>query len=46
MEPVTKRERRDVPESDADAVIREIHDDARSLSDRYLDETVVPEGGE
>ena len=43
MEPIRKQ---DVErEHDAD-VLEDIAADARRLKDRYLDETIVPEGGE
>ena len=43
MEPIRKKD----SESDRAAdVLQEIADDARQLKDRYLDDTVVPEGGE
>lgn len=46
MEPIRKEDVErtyDAPES---SVLQEIADDARSLKDRYLDDTIVPEGGE
>lgn len=46
MEPIRKEDAErtlDAPEND---VLQEIADDARALKDRYLDETIVPEGGE
>jgi len=49
MEPIRKEdvEREpdsfDAPESN---VLRDIAADARALKDRYLDDTIVPEGGE
>ena len=43
MEPIRKK---DVErEADVD-VLKDIADDARQLKDRYLDDTIVPEGGE
>lgn len=39
------RERRERRER-TDRLLLEISDDARRLKDRYLDDTVVPEGGE
>jgi hypothetical protein len=43
MEPIRKKDVE--PEHDAD-VLQDIAADARALKDRYLEETVVPEGGE
>lgn len=46
MEPIRKEDferKHDTPESN---VLEDIADDARSLKDRYLDDTIVPEGGE
>lgn len=43
MEPIRKKDVEQEPEAD---VLREIAEDARALKDRYLDDTIVPEGGE
>ena len=49
MEPIRKQDILDKQDRDidrADRVLLEIADDARKLKDRYLSETIVPEGGE
>ena len=49
MEPIRKEdvERKRDPEPDSmRRVLRDIAADARALKDRYLDDTMVPEGGE
>ena len=49
MEPIREKdvERKRDPEPDRmRRVLRNIAADARALKDRYLDDTIVPEGGE
>lgn len=50
MEPIRREEvEQPPPEAERDGtrrVLREISEDARALKNKYLDDTLVPEGGE
>jgi hypothetical protein len=48
MEPMRKEnvERQDTEADALHRILKEISDDARALKNDYLDDTVVPEGGE
>lgn len=49
MEPILKEDvqrKRDAEPDNTLRVLRNIADDARALKHRYLDDTIVPEGGE
>ena len=49
MEPIRQEDverRRDAEPDRTRRVLRDIAADARALKDRYLDDTIVPEGGE
>jgi len=49
MEPIRKEDveqRRELEPDSMRRVLQDIADDARALKDRYLDDTIVPEGGE
>ena len=49
MEPILEKDvdrRRDAEPDRIRRVLRDIAADARALKDRYLDDTIVPEGGE
>ena len=48
MEPmrIDEIERHDVEPDGTDSVLQNIADDARALKNKYLDDTIVPEGGE
>lgn len=49
MEPIRKEDverKRDAESDNTRRVLRNIADDARALKHRYLDDTIVPEGGE
>lgn len=49
MEPIRREDVDRQPEVEPDdtkSVLREIAEDARALKNKYLDDTVVPEGGE
>ncbi len=49
MEPILKEDverKRDAESDNTRRVLQNIADDARALKHRYLDDTIVPEGGE
>lgn len=49
MEPIRREKVERQPEvepDDTQRVLQEIAEDARTLKSKYLDDTVVPEGGE
>ncbi len=46
MEPIREFEIEEEREDSTQRVLLEIAKDARTLKDRYLSETIVPEGGE
>lgn len=48
MEPMPKQdaERQDHEADGTRRILKDIADDARALKNKYLDDTIVPEGGE